>query len=114
MKRKTLLILLLILPIMLLAACSRNSSEPEEPPPDVNVHVRETPESDAPSPADLLSVHFIDVGEGDAILIVQGDYAMLIDGGPVEIFYAASQFNLYSYNPCKRESGYRWATRSIL
>lgn len=85
MKRKTWLILLLALPIMLLAACSRNNAEPEEPLSDINVQVRDAPEPDDLSPADLLSIHFIDVGEGDAILIMQGEYAMLVDGGPVEM-----------------------------
>ena len=85
MKRKTWLILLLALPIILLAACSRNNAEPEEPLSDINVQVREAPEPYELNPADLLSVHFIDVGEGDAILLIQGDYAMLVDGGPVEM-----------------------------
>ncbi len=38
-----------------------------------------------PEPAETksgLSVHFIDVGQGDALLISQGDAHMLIDGGP--------------------------------
>jgi competence protein ComEC len=37
-----------------------------------------------PSPetlASVLEVHFIDVGQGDAILLVLGEYAALIDGG---------------------------------
>jgi len=70
---------------MLFAACSRNNSEPEEPLPGIDVHAREAPEPVELSPADLLSVHFIDVDEGDAILIMQGEYAMLIDGGPAEM-----------------------------
>jgi len=85
MKQKVWLVLLITLPIMLLAACSRNNSEPEAPQPDINLQVREAPDPEELCPADLLSVHFIDVGEGDAILIVQGEYAMLIDGGPVEM-----------------------------
>ena len=39
-----------------------------------------------------LSVHFLDVGQGDAALIVCDGEAMLIDGGPA----SASQF-IYSY-----------------
>jgi competence protein ComEC len=48
------------------------------------VQVREVPEPDELNLDDLLSVHFLNVGEGDAILLVQGNYAMLIDGGPAE------------------------------
>ena len=33
------------------------------------------------SPADTLDVYFIDVGQGDGILIDYGEYEMLIDGG---------------------------------
>jgi competence protein ComEC len=43
------------------------------------------PEAEELNPDDLLSVHFINVGEGDAILIMQGDYAMLVDGGSPEM-----------------------------
>ena len=39
-----------------------------------------------------LDVHFLDVGQGDAALVICDGEAMLIDGGPV----AASQF-LYSF-----------------
>ena len=39
-----------------------------------------------------LSVHFLDVGQGDAALVICDGEAMLIDGGPV----SASQF-LYTY-----------------
>lgn len=35
----------------------------------------------APSPEGSLEVHFIDVGQGDAVLIRCGEEAMLIDGG---------------------------------
>ena len=66
--------------IALLAGCSRNE-EPTGQLPDLNVQIRESPEVDELNPADLLSVHFLNVGEGDAILLVQGDYAMLVDGG---------------------------------
>jgi competence protein ComEC len=76
--------LLIALPLMLLAACSRNAPAPKVPLSDLSVQVRETQET-VPNPANLLSVHFIDVGEGDAILLVQGNHAMLIDGGPPEM-----------------------------
>ncbi len=37
----------------------------------------------SPSPAaEVLTVHFIDVGQGDAILIDKGDTDILVDGGP--------------------------------
>ncbi|MCJ7510987.1 MAG: MBL fold metallo-hydrolase [Dehalococcoidia bacterium] len=35
-----------------------------------------------PSPTPVLTVHFIDVGQGDAILIDKGDTDILVDGGP--------------------------------
>lgn len=40
-------------------------------------------EKPAPSAEGTLEVHFIDVGQADAALLVQGDDAMLIDGGNV-------------------------------
>ena len=39
-----------------------------------------------------LDVHFLDVGQGDAALLICDDHAMLIDGGPG----SASSF-IYSY-----------------
>ena len=83
--RKLWLVLLTILPIMLFAACSRGDTPPEGSQSDVDVQVREVPEMVELNPADLLTIHFIDVGEGDAILLIQGDYAMLVDGGSTEM-----------------------------
>jgi competence protein ComEC len=75
---------LFALTILLLTACSRNVSQSGEQLSDLNVQVREAPETVELNPGNLLSVHFINVGEGDAILVVQGDYAMLVDGGSAE------------------------------
>jgi len=85
MARKLCLILLITLPIILLVACSRNNSNSANSQSDLNIQVREIPEPTQLNPADLLTVHFIDVGEGDAILLIQGDYSMLVDGGSVEM-----------------------------
>ena len=85
MKRKFWLVLLITLPIMLLAACSGQTEDTETELSDLNVQIRESPEPKEFSPDELLHVHFIDVGEGDSILIVHGNYAMLVDGGHVEM-----------------------------
>ena len=84
LKKKLWAVLLPVLLLMLLAACSKGTVEPETELSDLQIQVRNAPEPEEPNPGDLLAVHFIDVGEGDAILIVQGDYAMLVDGGPAE------------------------------
>ena len=85
MKRKFWLALLMTLPMLLFAACAGNNTAPEGTLSDLDVQVSQTPEPKELDPSDLLSVHFIDVGEGDAILIMQGEYAMLVDGGSVEM-----------------------------
>ena len=59
---------------------SETTPEPsEEPAPAL------TPEpTEAPEPMeepDVFEVHFIDVGQGDAILVVCNEHAMLVDGG---------------------------------
>ena len=82
--KKYLLILLPVLMAIVFSSCGANRSEPEPPLSDLQVHVIEAQETD-PNPEELLSIHFIDVGEGDAILIVQGNYSMLVDGGPPEM-----------------------------
>jgi len=85
MTKKFWLVTSMILLIILLAACSRNSPDSEVSLTDLSIQVKENPEPKELSPDDLLSVHFLDVGEGDAILVVQGNYAMLIDGGSAEM-----------------------------
>ena len=80
MLKKFMLLLITALPFILFAACSARTTQPELS--DLDIQVR--PETEELNPNELLSVHFIDVGEGDAILIVQGSNAMLVDGGPVE------------------------------
>jgi len=82
--RKYWLVLLAIVMIAVLSACGASRSELEPPISDLNVQVIETQEIE-PNLEELLFIHFIDVGEGDAILIVQGNYSMLIDGGPPEM-----------------------------
>ncbi len=43
--------------------------------------INEPPLQETGSPSGVLSVHFLDVGQADSILIQQGSSAMLIDGG---------------------------------
>jgi len=85
MTMKFWLVVLLTLLVLLLVACGGNMSTEEMNAPSFDIHVRASPEPTEHNPADLLSVHFINVGEGDAILLVQGSYAMLVDGGPVKM-----------------------------
>jgi len=86
-RKKVWLVFVALLSIAVLTACSRGSGSTSETAlPDMDIRIMENnTDPTKPNPADLLSVHFIDVGEGDAILIVQGDYAMLVDGGSPEM-----------------------------
>jgi beta-lactamase superfamily II metal-dependent hydrolase len=78
-------VLFILLTGLLFTGCSEGAAQTNNAPPDLDVQLRESPEPSELNPADLLVVHFIDVGEGDAILVVQGNYAMLVDGGPDEM-----------------------------
>lgn len=57
-----------------------------------------SPATPAPSPAPgsatngTLEVHFIDVGQGDSILLKYGDKCMLVDGGPTVAGPAVSDY----------------------
>jgi len=65
----------------LLAGCSNGVPIPEVTASEIDVTVVSPQSPEELTPCDLLVVHFLDVGDGDAILLVQGDYSMLIDGG---------------------------------
>ena len=75
---------LFMLAALLLTACGNPATTHEVYPPDFEIQISQNNEQTQTSPDDLLSVHFINIGEGDAILLIQGEYAMLVDGGPVD------------------------------
>ena len=79
------LLSLLIIPLLFLTGCSRDAPPPETAMPDIDITIVTPQAAEELSPCDLLVVHFISVGDGDAILLVQGDYSMLIDGGPQDM-----------------------------
>ena len=54
---------------------------PEEPAPELTPEPTEAPEPKEAEEPDVFEVHFIDVGQGDAILVVCNEHAMLVDGG---------------------------------
>src|SRR5512147_564302 len=39
-----------------------------------------------------LEVHFLDVGQGDAILVLYGNKSMLVDGGPLDAGAAVAAY----------------------
>lgn len=81
--KKLLPLLVLIVLIISLTACTPNTEQTTEPPSDTSqgnaAITTEEPWEDPDS--ETLTVHFIDVGQGDSILIQSETAAMLIDGG---------------------------------
>ena len=71
----------LIVVVFALVAYFRTSAEPAEEP--VEPPAAAAPAQEVPSD-ETLTVRFLDVGQGDSILLACGDETMLIDGGPVE------------------------------
>ena len=69
---RRLILACLLLSIVLLGACAPEAQPPVEPPP------ASTPTT---PPESELRVHFIDVGQGDSILVDFGEIEVLIDGG---------------------------------
>lgn len=59
--------------------CTSGEAEGGDPqPPAASAAAQQTPADET------LTVRFLDVGQGDSILLACGDETMLIDGGPVE------------------------------
>ena len=74
-----------IIPLLLFIGCSGRTPPPTADMPDIDITVVAPQAPEELSPDDLLVAHFISVGDGDAILLVQGEYSMLIDGGPADM-----------------------------
>jgi competence protein ComEC len=81
-----LIALLLLMASMLIAGCVSLSPQ-GSPTPGHNVSLAPTiaPISSPGSSANgTLEVHFLDVGQGDSILVKYGNKSMLVDGGPID------------------------------
>ena len=85
MRKQILLSALCFFLLLVFTGCSRDTPPPEVAMPDIDITVITPQAPEELSPDELLVVHFISVGDGDAILLVQGNYSMLIDGGPVDM-----------------------------
>ena len=90
MKLLSIIIILLICFLYFFAACEEQPLPTETPqmptpaptPTEEQPPPTETPQTPTPTPTEAeLQVHFIDVGQGDSILIDHGENEVLIDGG---------------------------------
>lgn len=72
------ILLLIILVSIFLVSCT---AQPSKPVLGNSVTTDESIPSDNEKTSGTLQVHYIDVGQADSILIVQGTHAMLIDAG---------------------------------
>ena len=83
--RMPLWLYVLIVVAIALVTYFRTSGEPEagDPqPPAASAAAQQTPADET------LTVRFLDVGQGDSILLACGDETMLIDGGPEPLLFA--------------------------
>jgi competence protein ComEC len=76
------IIIVAILTVVLLAASCMSHLQQQANRPHVTPSPRVTPLPAAGNVSGALDVHFLDVGQGDAILVKYGNRSMLVDGGP--------------------------------